>query len=74
MIPVTWFRDRDHKRGLEAAFLDLPRATDMPSRGLGRVLKSEGLSSTQYNVLRILRAAPDGLPCFAQPSGPIYWV
>jgi DNA-binding MarR family transcriptional regulator len=27
------------------------------------VLKTEDLSSTQYNVLRILRGAPDGLPC-----------
>jgi len=26
-------------------------------------LKAEDLSSTQYNVLRILRGAPDGLPC-----------
>jgi DNA-binding MarR family transcriptional regulator len=27
------------------------------------VLKAEDLSSTQYNVLRILRGAPQGLPC-----------
>jgi DNA-binding MarR family transcriptional regulator len=27
------------------------------------VLKAEELSSNQYNVLRILRGAPDGLPC-----------
>jgi len=47
----------------EAAFLDLLRTTDMLSRGLVQVLKSEDLSSTQYNVLRILRGAPDGLPC-----------
>jgi DNA-binding MarR family transcriptional regulator len=47
----------------EAAFLDLLRTTDMLSRGLIRVLKTEGLSSTQYNVLRILRGAPQGLPC-----------
>lgn len=47
----------------ESAFLDLLRTTDMLSRGLVRVLKSEDLSSTQYNVLRILRGAPDGLPC-----------
>jgi DNA-binding MarR family transcriptional regulator len=30
---------------------------------LVRVLKGEGLSATQYNVLRILRGAPEGLPC-----------
>ncbi len=47
----------------EAAFLDLLRTTDMLSRGLIRVLKSENLSSTQYNVLRILRGAPAGLFC-----------
>jgi DNA-binding MarR family transcriptional regulator len=47
----------------EAAFLDLLRTTDMLSRGLVRVLKTEDLSSTQYNVLRILRGSPDGLPC-----------
>jgi DNA-binding MarR family transcriptional regulator len=47
----------------ETAFLDLLRTTDMLSRGLVKVLKTEDLSSTQYNVLRILRGAPDGLPC-----------
>ncbi len=35
----------------------------MLSRGLVRVLKTEDLSATQYNVLRILRGSPDGLPC-----------
>jgi DNA-binding MarR family transcriptional regulator len=47
----------------EAAFLDLLRTTDMLSRGMVHVLKEEDLSSTQYNVLRILRGAPDGLTC-----------
>lgn len=47
----------------EAAFLDLLRTTDMLSRGLVRILKSEDLSATQYNVLRILRGAPEGLAC-----------
>jgi DNA-binding MarR family transcriptional regulator len=47
----------------EALFLDLLRTTDMLSRGLVAVLKTEDLSATQYNVLRILRGAPDGLPC-----------
>ena len=47
----------------EAAFLDLLRSTDMLSRGLVHILKAEDLSSTQYNVLRILRGAADGLPC-----------
>jgi DNA-binding MarR family transcriptional regulator len=47
----------------EAAFLDLLRTTDTLSRGLFLVLKSDDLSPTQYNVLRILRGAPDGLAC-----------
>ena len=47
----------------EAAFLDLLRTTDMLSRGLVRVLKTEDLSATQYNVLRILRGAQEGLAC-----------
>ncbi|MGB7586708.1 MAG: MarR family transcriptional regulator [Terriglobales bacterium] len=47
----------------EAAFLDLLRTTDILSRGLVRVLKTEDLSPTQYNVLRILRGAGEGLAC-----------
>jgi DNA-binding MarR family transcriptional regulator len=47
----------------EAAFLELLRTTDMLSRGLVQVLKTEDLSATQYNVLRILRGAPQGLAC-----------
>jgi DNA-binding MarR family transcriptional regulator len=47
----------------EAAFLDLLRTTDVLSRGLLNILKREDLSATQYNVLRILRGAPGGLPC-----------
>jgi DNA-binding MarR family transcriptional regulator len=57
-----------HQRGRaacreEAAFLDLLRTTDLLSRGLITVLKTEDLSATQYNVLRILRGTPEGLPC-----------
>ncbi|MGA7379710.1 MAG: MarR family transcriptional regulator [Terriglobales bacterium] len=47
----------------ESAFLELARTTDVLSRGLVPVLKGEDLSSTQYNVLRILRGSPEGLPC-----------
>jgi len=43
--------------------LDLLHTTDMLSRGLVPVLKAEELSATQYNVLRILRGAPEGLTC-----------
>ena len=35
----------------------------MLTRGADWVLKAEDLSHTQYNVLRILRGAPQGLPC-----------
>jgi DNA-binding MarR family transcriptional regulator len=47
----------------EVAYLDLLRTADMLSRGPAQTLKTEDLSSTQYNVLRILRGAPEGLPC-----------
>ncbi|MGH9512793.1 MAG: MarR family winged helix-turn-helix transcriptional regulator [Terriglobales bacterium] len=47
----------------EVAFLDLARTCDLLSRGPGQVLKTEDLSATQYNVLRILRGTPEGLPC-----------
>src|SRR5271167_4781930 len=47
----------------ETAFLDLLRTCDLLARGPAQVLKQEDLSATQYNVLRILRGAPEGLPC-----------
>lgn len=40
------------------------RAADALTRGAGVLLKPSGLSSTQYNVLRILRGAgAEGLTC-----------
>lgn len=47
----------------EAVYLELLKTADMLSRNLSHLLKTEDLSSTQYNVLRILRGAPDGRPC-----------
>jgi DNA-binding MarR family transcriptional regulator len=47
----------------EAAFLDLLRTCDLLSRGPALLLKSEDLSPTQYNVLRILRGARGTLAC-----------
>lgn len=47
----------------EDAYLDLVRTTDVLSRRPAQVLKAEDLSPTQYNVLRILRGAPEGLTC-----------
>jgi len=35
----------------------------MLTRALDRILKTGALSGTQYNVLRILRGTPEGLPC-----------
>jgi len=47
----------------EAAFLELLRTCDLLTRGVAQLLKTEDLSTTQYNVLRILRGSPEGLPC-----------
>jgi DNA-binding MarR family transcriptional regulator len=47
----------------EAVFLEISRTNEMLSRQVAVLMKSEDLSPTQYNVLRILRGAPDGLPC-----------
>ena len=47
----------------EVAYLDLLRTTEMLSRPVAQLLKTEDLSPAQYNVLRILRGSPDGLTC-----------
>jgi DNA-binding MarR family transcriptional regulator len=47
----------------EGVFLDLLRTCDVLSRRLAQLLKTEDFSTTQYNVLRILRGSPEGLPC-----------
>src|SRR5215813_929716 len=47
----------------EALFLDLLRTCDLLSRRPAQLLKTQDLSPTQYNVLRILRGSPEGLPC-----------
>ncbi len=47
----------------EQTFVDLLRTTDLLSRRPAQVLKTEDLSSTQYNVLRILRGTSEGLSC-----------
>jgi DNA-binding MarR family transcriptional regulator len=44
-------------------FLELLGTSDMLARGMVQFLKAEEISATQYNVLRILRGAPEGLPC-----------
>jgi DNA-binding MarR family transcriptional regulator len=47
----------------EKAFLDLLRTAETLSHPLAQLLRTHDLSLTQYNVLRILRGAPDGLTC-----------
>ena len=47
----------------EKTFLELLQTSDWLSRGLAGLLKQEELSPTQYNVLRVLRGSPEGLPC-----------
>jgi DNA-binding MarR family transcriptional regulator len=50
----------------EEAMLNLMRTADCMNRAVQREIRKWGITSTQYNVLRILRGAqPDGLPCAA---------
>jgi DNA-binding MarR family transcriptional regulator len=50
----------------EEAILNLLRTSDCLERAFHHKTRRWGLTSTQYNVLRILRGAqPDGLPCTA---------
>ena len=48
------------------AHLNLVRSCDLLEGNVARFLKQHGISTPQYNVLRILRGAePDGLPSLA---------
>lgn len=47
----------------EALFVELVRTADRLSRGPAQFLRKHNLSPAPYNVLRILRGAPDGLCC-----------
>lgn len=47
----------------ESALLEVVRTADVLSRGFVPIWKISGLSATQYNVLRILRGAHEGLAC-----------
>lgn len=50
----------------EETFLNLVRSADCLQRAMQRKVRSWGVTSTQYNVLRILRGAhPEGLTCSA---------
>lgn len=47
----------------EDLFLELQRAADLLARGPAQLLREHGLSTNQYNVLRILRGSQQGLLC-----------
>jgi len=47
----------------EQVFINLMLTSDHLARRLEPVLKAADISPTQYNVLRILRGAPEGLAC-----------
>jgi len=48
----------------EQVFVAVLKAADHLGQQAEQMLKSHGLTGTQYNVLRILRGAgPEGLPC-----------
>jgi DNA-binding MarR family transcriptional regulator len=47
----------------EQVFVALAITTDQLARRLEPVLRAAEISPTQYNVLRILRGAPEGLAC-----------
>ena len=48
----------------EEAFVSIQRTADALLQGVAEVLKTAGVSPTQYNVLRILRGSePHGLAC-----------
>ncbi|MGC2472701.1 MAG: MarR family transcriptional regulator [Candidatus Sulfotelmatobacter sp.] len=47
----------------EDLFVCLLRTADLLSRNVEKVLKTGDVSPTQYNVLRILRGALEGLTC-----------
>ena len=47
----------------EEAFVSLQLTADMLVRKAEKVLRSADVTPTQYNVLRILRGSPEGLPC-----------
>jgi DNA-binding MarR family transcriptional regulator len=60
-------RIKNQRAGLpseDRAFIALQKAADQLAMQAEQLLKSNGLTGAQYNVLRILRGAePHGLPC-----------
>jgi DNA-binding MarR family transcriptional regulator len=65
-VTVKQLREKKQQQDFrleELVYVELLRNTDLLSRGVAQVLKNSNLSATQYNVLRILRGSPKGLPC-----------
>jgi DNA-binding MarR family transcriptional regulator len=59
-------QDRPFRSAEQEAFLNLQRTADVLMSRMAKVLAAQGVSPTQYNVLRILRGAGEaGLPCGA---------
>ena len=65
MVNTTKSAVRARRTGVleEQVFVSLAHTTDLLARRLEPVLKAAEISPTQYNVLRILRGAPEGLAC-----------
>jgi DNA-binding MarR family transcriptional regulator len=47
----------------ESTFIAIQRTADALARNVEKILRLADVSPTQYNVLRILRGAPEGLQC-----------
>ncbi|MGB6689819.1 MAG: MarR family transcriptional regulator [Terracidiphilus sp.] len=59
-------QERDFQSAEEQALLNLIRTADCLDRAMERMIRPFGVTSTQYNALRILRGAhPRGLTCSA---------
>jgi len=63
MLNVKQSGKAGHSNVEEKTFIELLHTTDRLARGVAALLKTEDLSLTQYNVLRILRGSLEGLPC-----------
>ena len=66
-MPTRLFKEIGKKTPFESVahevLLNCMRTADRMTRAVANVLKPADLTPTQYNVLRILRGAPEGLPC-----------